>query len=151
MELYAVDVVVTMAHRHDLSFVAHGCYLQTSREVFLGDYPRMVAPHGDALWKALENDVVAQLCAFCCHTVIDIGEVGELTTEHLTDSLMAKAYTQDGLLPCIGADDIEQETCLGRNAGTRAQHDLVEGFQLRKLELVVAKDGNVGTEFFQQV
>ena len=77
--------------------------------------------------------------------------VCELATKTLANGLMTKAYAKDGLLAGIGLDDIEQQSGFARNARARGEDDLVELLQLAHFELIIAVDGNLGTEFLDQM
>jgi hypothetical protein len=48
-------------------------------------------------------------------------------------------------------DDIEKESCLARYAWSRREDNLVEGFQLLHLELVIAIDCHFGSQFLDEV
>ena len=57
----------------------------------------------------------------------------------------------DGLSAGIGPDDVEEESCFGGDSRSRTENDLVEGFQLVQLELVVAEYGDIRSQLFQQM
>ena len=40
------------------------------------------------------------------------GKILQTSTKHFADSLMAETNAEDGLLTCIGTDDIKQQPCL---------------------------------------
>lgn len=112
VELDAVDVVLTMAERHDLSFVALGGDLQTVGEACLVDHPTVVSAHDDAAGQTIEDIVVGKLGALGCHAVEHFRQVGQSAAKELADGLVAEADAEHRLLAGIGLDDIEQLACL---------------------------------------
>lgn len=156
MELDAADVVVAVTERHDLTFVAEGGYLEAIGEVVSGDDPGVVAAHGKtivAVGRAFKDGVGVGMgdCALSGDSVENIGKVLKTGTKDLADGLMSQTDAENGLTTGIGADNIKQKACLRRDAWAWTEHNLVERFQLRKLKLVVAKDGDVGSQFLQQM
>ena len=81
----------------------------------------------------------------------DVREVFQLAAKHLANGLMTQADAQNRLLAGIGTDDIEQKPCLGRDARTWGEDDFAIFFQLRKLKLVIAQNGNLCAKLLDQV
>ena len=146
MVLDATDVVLLVSERHDVALVGDAGHFEAVGQCVCIDHPRVVASHLDALGKPCEEVVVGGDGGRSRHAVIDFGEVGELAAKAFADGLMPEAHTQDGLLAGVGFDDIEQETCLGGDARTWREDDLVERLELLHLELVVAIDGHFGAQ-----
>ena len=72
MELYAVYVVLTVAQRHDHAVVGQ-CGNFKARWYGVAVYhPTVVTPHLYAVGQSVEYRVVAELCAFCLHAVVDL-------------------------------------------------------------------------------
>ena len=83
--------------------------------------------------------------------MIDFAQIGQCAAETFTDGLMTEAHTEDGFLSSVCFDDIEQKPCLAGNARAWGEDDFVEGLELLHLELVVAKDRHVGSQFFDEM
>ena len=73
MELYAVDIIVTVAEGHDLSFGTFGGDLEAFREVLARDYPGVVATHREFVWKSREERFVRTTVDGGLHAVKDGG------------------------------------------------------------------------------
>ncbi len=129
MELDAMDRILLMAQAHDVAIGTNGCHLQAVGEVVFAHYPTVVAPHLEVFRQTLEDGVVAKLLTVGRHTVIDLGEVDELTPEDLSDSLMAETHAEHRLLAGIGADDIQQQARLRRNVENRRSTSKTEDSQ----------------------
>lgn len=151
MELYTVDVVVAVAECHDLAFVALGGHFKAWGEVVVADYPGVVSTHGETWGDMVEDIVAGEVGAFRCYSVEDFGEIGEGAAEGFAYSLMAEADTEDGFLAGVGADNVEKESCLARDAGTGGEYYLIECGELWELKLIVAIDGDVSTKFLDEV
>ncbi len=148
VELYPSDVELAMAQGHDLSFVRNGGDFEAVGETITRDHPRVVAPYGDVGRQACEERVAAHYMTRRCDTVEHVAEVFQLPAKDLADGLMTEADTQDGLVVGIGADDIEQKARLRRDARSWTQDNLTVGFEVGKLELVVAQHGDFGAQLF---
>ena len=83
--------------------------------------------------------------------MIHLRKIGKLGSKRLAYSLMTQTYAHHWLAACILADNIHQQSRLRRNARPRTQNDLVEAFQLRQLELVVAEHRNVSSQLLYQM
>ena len=151
VELDAADVQLLVLEGHDLAFVAEGGDFEAVGETVAADHPGVVASHGDAAGQTGEDGVVAQLGALGGYAVEDVGEVLELGAEDLADGLMAEADTQNGLAVGIGAYDVEQKSCLRGYARTGREDDFAVLLQVGQLELVVAQDGHLSAQGFDQV
>ena len=64
---------------------------------------------------------------------------------------MAEAYAENGFPTGIVADDVEQESGFGGDAGAGGEDYLVELLELLHLELVVAIYGDVGSKLAHEV
>ena len=134
MELYAADVQFPVTQCHDLSLIAFGCDLQTGRKTIFADDPGVITSHDDAAGQTAEHFIVAQQGAFCRHAVKDIAQVFQFGAEHFADRLMPQTNAQDRFLARVSLDDVEQQTCLGRDARSGTEEDLIERLQITKLE-----------------
>ena len=162
MELYAAHVECLVSQRHDLSFsvtasfcllsfVADSGHFETVGQPFVRYHPRMVASYGDVAAEMGKQWVVGNDMTWRCHAVEYVAEVFQPSSEGFADGLMAEAYAENGLAACIFADDVEQQSCFAGNARAGRQYDFIERFKLRKLELVVSHDGDVGAKFLDQM
>ena len=89
----------------------------------------MITPNGDFAFETTEKRVVGHDVTRRSHPMENIGEVLQLSTEHLADGLMSKANAQDRFLAGVGADNIAEQACLGRDARTGREHNLGIRFQ----------------------
>ena len=78
------------------------------------------------------------------YSVEDFIEVDKISAKSLTNGLFAQADTKYRFLASIGANDIKEQTCLTRYTGARREHDLIEGFEIGQLKLIIAKNSYFG-------
>ena len=111
----------------------------------------MVSANLYTLIHTAENRVVAELCTGCCHSMINLREIGQLGTKRLADSLMTQTDAQHRLDTRIFFNNIHQKTSLRRNTRPRTQYNLIEWLQFPQLELVIAINRNFYPQLLHQM
>ena len=64
---------------------------------------------------------------------------------------MTQTDTQNGFAVSIGADNIEQQACLRRDAGSWREDNPVVWLQFVEAELIITHYGDLGTQFLYQM
>ena len=138
MELDATNVIFTMAKCHYLTFVGSASDLEAVGHRLSINYPRVITTDEDIAMKATKEVIDLMFSIFdkidnvgrSLYSVEDFIEVDKISAKSLANGLFAQADTKYRFLASIGANDIEQQTCLTRNTGSRRKHDLIEGFEV---------------------
>lgn len=106
MELYAVDIVLAVAQRHDLPFRAGRRHFEAGRQIVARHHPRVVSSCRELPGDALENIVFFRLETRSLYAVEHIGQVDEPCAKSLSDGLMAETYAKYRLSSGISTDDV---------------------------------------------
>lgn len=129
MKLYASHIECAVTECHDVSFFTYGGYLQAIREIFLVDYPGMIPSYLYGGGKSFEQIVCRSQGNGTLYAVEHLIQVGQFSSVHFADGLLAQTDSQYRFLSGVPADDIQQQAGFFRNAGTGRQQNLVEFLQ----------------------
>ena len=159
MELDATNVIFTVAKCHHLTLVGSACDLEAVGHRLSINYPRVITTDEDIAMEATKEVIDLVLSIFDkidnvsrgLYSVEDFIEVDKISAKSLTNGLFAQADTKYWFLASIGANNIEEQTCLTRYTGSRREHNLIEGFEVGQGKLIITKNSYFGAKFLYKM